>query len=88
VLDSGASSHIAAHPGMVTPSNSPVFPSSIIVGNGATLPVLGTGYSSPLARSTSTMFSLLLPSSKTSSLFANSPLTTPFQLNLTLLVFL
>jgi hypothetical protein len=30
---------------MVTTSSSPVFPSSIIVGNGATLPVIGTGYS-------------------------------------------
>jgi hypothetical protein len=45
VIDSGASSHITANPGMVTASPSSVFPSSIIVGNGATLPVIGTGYS-------------------------------------------
>jgi hypothetical protein len=30
---------------MVTTSPSSVFPSSIVVGNGATLPVVGTGYS-------------------------------------------
>jgi hypothetical protein len=42
VFDSGASSHIASNPGMVTSSPS-LFPSS--VGNGASLPVIGTGYS-------------------------------------------
>jgi hypothetical protein len=42
VFDSGASSHVAANPGIVTPSVSP-FPTSIVVGNGATLPVVGTG---------------------------------------------
>jgi len=41
----GASSHITANPGMVIASPSSSFPSSIIVGNGATLPVVGTGYS-------------------------------------------
>ena len=45
VIDSGASSHITANPGMVTVSPSSSFPSSTIVGNGATLPVVGTGYS-------------------------------------------
>ena len=45
VVDSGASSHIASNPGMVTLSSSSTFPSSIVVGNGATLPVVGTGYS-------------------------------------------
>jgi hypothetical protein len=45
VIDSGSSSHITAHPGMVTASPSSSFPSSIVVGNGATLPVIGTGYS-------------------------------------------
>ena len=45
VVDSRATSHIASSPGMVTPSSSSVFPSSIVVGNGATLPVVGTGYS-------------------------------------------
>jgi len=44
VIDSGATSHIASNPGMVTMSPSS-FPSSIIVGNGATLPVVGTGCS-------------------------------------------
>jgi hypothetical protein len=44
VLDSGATSHIASNPGMVTMSSTS-FPSSIVVGNGATLPVIGTGYS-------------------------------------------
>jgi len=45
VVDSGATSHIASNPGMVTMSPSSSFPPSIIVGNGATLPVVGTGYS-------------------------------------------
>jgi hypothetical protein len=45
VFDSGASSHIAGTPGMVTMSPTSSFPSSIVVGNGATLPVVGTGYS-------------------------------------------
>jgi len=45
VVDSGASSHIASNSGMVTLSPSSSFPSSIVVGNGATLPVMGTGYS-------------------------------------------
>jgi len=45
VIDSGDSSHITANPGMVTATPSSSFPSSIIVGNGATLPVIGTGYS-------------------------------------------
>lgn len=45
VIDSGASSHITANPGMVTATPSSSFPSSIVVGNGATLPVIGTGYS-------------------------------------------
>ena len=45
VIDSGASSHIASNPGMITASPSSSFPSSIVVGNGATLPVLGTEYS-------------------------------------------
>ena len=45
VIDSGASSHIAANPGMVTMSPTSSFPSSIVVGNGATLPVVGSGYS-------------------------------------------
>ena len=45
VIDSGASSHIASNPGMITASPSSSFPSSIVVGNGATLPVVGTGYS-------------------------------------------
>ena len=45
VVDSGASSHIASNSGMVTLSLSSSFPSSIVVGNGATLPVVGTGYS-------------------------------------------
>ena len=45
VIDSGASSHIASNPGMITVSPSSSFPSSIVVGNGATLPVVGTGYS-------------------------------------------
>ena len=45
MIDSGASSHIASNPGMVTVSPSSSFPSSIVVGNGATLPVVGTGYS-------------------------------------------
>jgi len=44
VFDSGASSHIASNPSIVTPTFSS-FPSSIVVGNGATLPVVGTGYS-------------------------------------------
>ena len=44
VIDSGASSHITANPGMVTVSPCSSFPSSIVVGNGATLPVIGTGY--------------------------------------------
>jgi hypothetical protein len=45
VIHSGASSHIASNPGIVTPSPSYSFPSSIVVGNGAVLPVAGTGYS-------------------------------------------
>ena len=45
VFDSGASSHIAGNPGMVTMLPTSSFPSSIVVGNGATLPVVGTGYS-------------------------------------------
>ena len=45
VVNSGATSHIASNPGMVTMSPSSSFPSSIVVGNGATLPVVGTGYS-------------------------------------------
>ena len=45
VIDSGASSHITANPGMVTATPFSSFPSSIVVGNGATLPVIGTGYS-------------------------------------------
>jgi histone deacetylase 1/2 len=45
VIDSGATSHIASNPGMVTLTPSSGFPSSIIVGNGATLPVVGSGYS-------------------------------------------
>ena len=45
VIDSGASSHIASTSGMVTTTSSSSFPSSIVVGNGATLPVVGTGYS-------------------------------------------
>ena len=44
VFDSGASSHVAANPGIVTPTPSS-FPTSIVVGNGATLPVVGTGCS-------------------------------------------
>jgi len=44
VFDSGASSHVAANPGIVTPILSS-FPTSIVVGNGATLPVVGTGCS-------------------------------------------
>jgi hypothetical protein len=47
-IDSGASSHIASKPGIVTPSPSYSFPSSIVVGNGAILPVVGTGYSTIL----------------------------------------
>jgi len=42
---SGASSHIASNPGMVIASPFSSFPSSIVVGNGVTLPVVGTGYS-------------------------------------------
>jgi hypothetical protein len=45
VFDSGASSHIAGNPGMVTMSPTSSFPSSIVVGNGTTLLVVGTGYS-------------------------------------------
>ena len=45
MIDSGASSHITANPGMVTATPFSSFPSSIVVGNGATLPVIGTGYS-------------------------------------------
>ncbi|XP_066316297.1 uncharacterized protein [Miscanthus floridulus] len=45
VFDSGASSHIASNPGIVTHTSSSPFPSSIVVGNGATLPIVGTGYS-------------------------------------------
>jgi len=45
VFDSGASSHIASNPGIVTRTSSSPFSSSIVVGNGATLPVVGTGYS-------------------------------------------
>jgi len=44
VIDSGASSHITANPGMVTVSPCSSFPSSIVVGNGATLLVIGTSY--------------------------------------------
>lgn len=36
VIDSGASSHIASNPGMVNISHSSPFPTSIVVGNGAT----------------------------------------------------
>jgi hypothetical protein len=46
VLDSGASSHIASNPGMVALSPSTSFPSSIIVGNHTTLPIVGADYSS------------------------------------------
>ena len=45
VIDSGASSHIVSNPGMITTSPSSSFPSSIVVGNGATLSVVGTRYS-------------------------------------------
>jgi hypothetical protein len=45
VFDSGASSQIASNSGMVTLSPSSSVPSSIVVGNGAILPLVGTGYS-------------------------------------------
>lgn len=45
VIDSGTTSHIATNLVMITLSSSSCFPSSIVVGNGATLLVIGTGYS-------------------------------------------
>jgi hypothetical protein len=73
---------------MVTISPSSTFHSFIIVGNSVTLSVVGTGYSTILAHSISTMCSLLHTLSKTSFLFANSLLIIVFQLNLTPLAFL
>jgi hypothetical protein len=84
VLDSGASSHVASNPGMITLSPSTSFPSFIIVGNGTTLPVLGTGYSTLLGPFRLNMSFSLLTSSKTSFTFVNSLLITVFQLSLTL----
>lgn len=44
VVDYGASSHITPTTGNITPSSLPSAPSSIIVGDGSVLPVIGSGH--------------------------------------------
>jgi histone deacetylase 1/2 len=45
-LDTGATSHMASHPGILSTLSSPSSASHIIVGNGAPLPVHATGHAS------------------------------------------
>jgi hypothetical protein len=90
VIDSGASYHTTPTTGTLSRSHPalPSHPSSIVVGNGSTLPFTSVGASFSLGRFTSTMFSLLPTSLTIFFLSVDSPLTTPVPLSLTPLVFL